>query len=96
MIVGNTSKPKTVTIKNAGSKKTGLAVSIESESASIAVFAVKSTCSTPLEPGQSCKVSVTFSPTGTTAQTGSLNISDNVIGSPQSVGLSGTGRAAKK
>jgi hypothetical protein len=49
-----------------------------------------------LEPGQSCKVSVTFSPTGTTAQSGSLQIVDNVIGEPQSVPLSGTGKAAKK
>jgi sugar lactone lactonase YvrE len=94
--VGTTSAPKTVTITNAGKKKKGLAVSIESESASPPVFAVKSGCEKTLEPGKSCKVSVTFTPTDTTRQTGSLKIVDNVIGSPQSVSLSGTGKAKKK
>jgi len=94
--VGTTSKAKTVTIENAGKKKTGLAVTIESESASPPVFAVKSECKETLEPGKSCKVSVTFTPADTTRQTGSLKIVDNVIGEPQSVGLSGTGKAAKK
>jgi sugar lactone lactonase YvrE len=93
--VKTTSKPKTVTIKNAGSKKTGLAVKIESESASPAAFAVTSECAQTLEPGNSCKVSVTFTPANTTAQTGSLQISDNVVGEPQSVGLSGTGKDPK-
>jgi len=93
--VETTSKPKTVTIKNAGKKKTGLAVSIESENASPPVFAVTSECKETLAPGQSCQVSVTFTPTGTTEQTGALTINDNVIGSPQTVGLSGTGKAPK-
>jgi len=94
--VETTSKPKTVTIKNAGKKKTGLAVSIESENASPSVFAVTSGCKETLEPGKSCKVSVTFTPTDTTEQSGALTINDNVIGSPQTVGLSGTGKAPKK
>ncbi len=94
--VGTTSKPKKVTIKNAGKKKTGLAVSIENEGASPPVFAVSSECKETLEPGKSCKVSVTFSPTDTTVQSGKLTIDDNAISSPQSVRLSGTGKAAKK
>jgi hypothetical protein len=94
--VATTSKPKTVTIKNAGKKKTGLAVTIDIETASPPVFAVTSQCQETLEPGKSCKVSVTFSPTDTTAHSGSLKIYDDVIGSPQSVKLSGTGKAPKK
>jgi sugar lactone lactonase YvrE len=94
--VGTTCKPKTVTIKNAGSKKTGLAVNIEVESVSSSVFAVKSQCKETLAPGKSCKVSVTFTPADTTTQTGSLKIYDSAIGSPQSVGLSGIGKTAKK
>ncbi len=93
--VGKTSKAKTVTIKNDGSKKTGLAASIEMENASPSVFAVKSECETTLAPGMSCKVSVTFEPMDTTPQTGSLMIFDNVTGAPQSVGLSGTGKVLK-
>jgi len=92
--VGNTSKAKTVTIKNAGSR-TGLAVSIEMESASPSVFAMKSECEKTLKPGKSCKASVTFHPTDTTPQSGSVMIYDNVIGQPQTVDLSGTGKAAK-
>ena len=95
--VGKTSKPKSVTIKNNGNKKTGLPVNVEMESASPSVFAVKSQCKKTLSPGKSCKVSVTFKPVDdTTAETGSLMIFDNASGSPQSVGLSGMGKAAKK
>jgi sugar lactone lactonase YvrE len=96
VVVGTTSAPKTVTIKNAGKKRTGLAVSIESESASPPVFAVESECEETLAPGKSCTVSVTFTPADTKRQTGSLMIYDNVIGSPQSVSLSGTGKDPKK
>ncbi len=96
--VGVTSKPKTLRIKNADKKKTGLAVTIVSEglSASPSPFAVTSQCATTLEPGQSCRVSVTFTPPDTTEQTATLMIYDNDVGSPQSVSLSGTGKAAKK
>ena len=95
--VGKTSKPKTVTIKNDGNKKGGLPVTIEMESASPSVFAVKSQCKKTIKPGKSCKVSVTFKPVDdTTAETGNLMIFDNASGSPQSVPLSGTGKAAKK
>jgi hypothetical protein len=94
--IGKTSKAKSVTLKNSGSKKTGVAVSIESETASPPVFTVKSGCEKTLKPGKSCKVSVTFNPPDTTLRTSSLMIFDNLAGSPQSVGLSGTGKAAKK
>jgi hypothetical protein len=95
--VGKTSKAKDVTIKNEGSKKTGVPVSVEMESASPSVFALKSQCDKTLAPGKSCKVSVTFKPVDdTTAETGSLMIFDNTSGSPQSVSLSGMGKAPKK
>ncbi len=93
--VGKTSNSKSVTIKNSGNKKTGTAVTIEMEGASPSVFSVKSECQKTLAPGKSCKVSVTFKPTDTTERNGSLMISDNVTGSPQSVSLSGMGKAAK-
>jgi len=92
--VGHTSKAKHVTVKNAGKKKT-LSVDIEMESVSPSVFVLKSECEKALAPGKKCKVSVTFMPTDTTPQTGTLTITDNVTGEPQSVGLSGTGKAPK-
>ncbi len=95
--VGKTSKFKRVTIKNNGNRKTGVPVNVEMESASPSVFAVKSQCKKTLKPGKSCKVSVTFKPVDdTTAETGSLMIFDNASGSPQSVSLSGMGKAARK
>ena len=95
MTVGTTGQPKVFKIKNAGSKKTGVSVNIEMEVASPPVFAVKSECAQTLAPGKTCSVSVTFTPTDTTPQIGSLKIYDNVTGSPQSVPISGTGKAAK-
>ncbi len=90
-LVGKTSKAKSVTIKNDSPKKSKLDVSITGETTA-APFAVKSQCSKTLAPGKSCKVSVTFSPTDTTAQTGSLTINDDAAGAPQETSLSGTGK----
>jgi hypothetical protein len=91
--VGTSSEPRTVTIKNVGKKKKGLAVSIGMETASPSVFVVKSECQEMLAPGKKCKLLVTFSPTDTTPQTGTLMIFDNAIGAPQTVSMSGTGKA---
>ncbi|HXM89627.1 MAG TPA: choice-of-anchor D domain-containing protein [Candidatus Acidoferrum sp.] len=95
MTVGKTSKPKTITIKNGGKNKKGAALMIEMENVSPSVFALKSKCVKALKPGKSCKVSVTFKPTDTSPQTGTLMIIDNAANSPQQVGLSGTGKAPK-
>jgi secreted trypsin-like serine protease len=93
--IGTISKTKTVKIQNKSSKKSGISVSITSESTT-APFAVTNGCATTLAPGESCKVSVTFSPTDTTEQTGELTISDNETGAPQEVSLKGTGKEPKK
>jgi hypothetical protein len=67
------------------------------ESASPSVFTVKSQCDKTLAPGKKCKLSVIFTPLDdTTEETGSLMIFDSATGSPQSVGLSGMGKAPKK
>jgi hypothetical protein len=42
--------------------------------------------------GASCEVGVTFTPTQTGLRTGDLTFTDNAPNSPQSVGLSGTGK----
>ncbi len=93
-IVNSVSKPKTVTIKNGASKKSAVSVIVTGESAA-APFAVSSECVTSLAPGKSCKVSVTFNPTDTSAQSGELIINDDETGEPQQIPLSGTGKAPK-
>jgi hypothetical protein len=94
-IVGKTSKPKTLVIKNLGKKKTGLPLTIQMETVTPGAFAIKSQCRKKLKPGKSCKVSVTFKPPNTTPQTGTLTIIDNATGGPQMVELSGIGLPPK-
>jgi sugar lactone lactonase YvrE len=94
--VGKTSKPKTLTIKNASSKKTGMPASITMEVSSSQVFTVTSQCDKVLKPGKKCKVKVTFRPPDTTPQTGTLTIVDDATGGPQVVQLSGTGAPPKQ
>ena len=91
--VGTTSKPKTVTITNSGRKRS-MPLSVAMESASPPQFAITSQCEKILKPHKSCKVSVTFKPTTTTPQLGTLTIVDDDPNSPQSISLSGTGKPA--
>lgn len=56
-------------------------------------FSVSSTtCSSTLNPGSSCVLSVTFRPASTGSQTATLRLTDNAANSPQSVALSGSGK----
>lgn len=56
-------------------------------------FSQTSTCQLPavINPGKSCSVSITFTPTAAGARQAILMITDNAPGSPQSAPLSGTG-----
>ena len=87
--VGSVSPAQSVTITNTGTQTltfTGISAGGD--------FSSTNTCTTNvLNVGQSCTASVTFTPTASGARAGSLSISDNAAGSPQSVVLSGTGVA---
>ncbi len=52
-----------------------------------------STCGSSVAVGNYCAASVVFSPTALGTRTGTLSFNDNIAGSPQTVGLSGTGIA---
>lgn len=87
--VGDSSSAQTVTITNTGTQT----LTISNITAN-GDFSQTNTCGAlqnVLNVGQSCAISVTFSPTSSGARNGSLAISDNATGSPQSVALSGTG-----
>ena len=56
-------------------------------------FSQTNNCTT-LNPGASCTVNVTFTPTATGSRTGSVTITDSAPGSPHSLSLSGTGTTA--
>ena len=85
-VVGTTSTPQTVQISTNGS------LSITSIMTS-AEFTQTNNCGNSLPPGGSCQVSVTFTPSATGIQNGTLTISDSGTGSPQTAPLSGTGKA---
>jgi hypothetical protein len=86
--VGTTSAPQTVTLTNTSS----VAATISSIAVTGPYVRASSTCGSTLAAGSSCAVSVTFTPTVSGTQTGTLAITDNAIGSPQLVGLTGRGR----
>ncbi len=86
--IGTSSAPVNVTVTNNQTVPLGIA-SIQTA----APFAQTNTCGTSVAAGQSCVISVTFAPTAAGPSTGTLSITDDGPGSPQSVALSGTGVA---
>jgi hypothetical protein len=54
-------------------------------------FAQTNNCGSVLAAAASCTINVTFTPTATGTRTGALWITDNAVGSPQAISLSGTG-----
>ncbi len=91
--VGTTSSGQTVTVKNTG----GVALTISSVAIGGADpndFSSTNTCTAPVQPNQTCSLTVTFSPTATNTRTAALTITDNAANSPQSVPLTGSGGAA--
>jgi phospholipase C len=90
--VGTRSTPKTVTLTNTGTTSLTIsAISIIGTNA--ADFAKTTTCSlgSPLGPGLSCTINVSFKPLQLGARAAALAIRDDGGGSPQQVPLSGNG-----
>jgi hypothetical protein len=57
-------------------------------------FSETNTCGATLAPGANCPINVSFSPATAGVLTGSLSVSDNDAGSPQTITLNGTGAAS--
>ncbi|MFZ0226728.1 MAG: choice-of-anchor tandem repeat GloVer-containing protein, partial [Mycobacterium sp.] len=83
------SKAKVVTIKNVNTGSATLDLTGFAISPPFAISANR--CKATLAPGKSCSLSITFTPTGAGASTGSLSITDNGPTTPQTVVLKGTG-----
>lgn len=84
--VGATSTSQSLTLANPGTAP----LAITSIAASNG-FSETNSCGSSLAVGATCTIAVTFSPAWTGATTGSLTVTDNAAGSPQTVSLSGTG-----
>jgi hypothetical protein len=88
--VGTTSVARQVIISNKGNSTVSIS-SIAITGTNTDDFAETNTCGSSLASGASCKIVVTFTPTAKGKRTANVAITDNGGGSPQMVGLSGTG-----
>jgi hypothetical protein len=91
VVVGTTSKGKTVTLTNTGNAT--LNISNIATSGDFSLTTSSKPCGSTLAAGSNCKIEVTFTPSQLGARTGTLTITDNAPGSPQTVPLSGNGTA---
>ncbi len=88
VFVGTTSNAKKAVITN-----TGPVQIVVSQLTITGDFAIKKNgCFKGLPPGAFCNIVVTFTPTQLGPRSGTLKIFDNVLNSPQTVTLSGTGK----
>jgi len=90
--VGTTSTAQTVTVTNNGTATLSI-TSVAITGANASAFGQTNNCGSSLAVGANCTISVTFSPMASGSDTASVSISDSAAGSPQTVGLSGTGTA---
>jgi hypothetical protein len=88
-VLNTSSAPKTVTLTNTGSATLNLSISASGD------FSQTNTCGTSVMAAANCTISVTFTPAATGTLTGTLSITDNAPGSPQTVPLNGVGTAVK-
>ena len=89
-LVGTSSPAQTVTLTNNGNSALGIS-SLVVAGANPGDFPETTTCGSSVAAGVSCTISVTFTPTTSGSRTASVSITDNASGSPQTVGLAGTG-----
>jgi hypothetical protein len=84
--VDTTGLPQNITLTNNGDAPltlSGVQASTQ--------FGSTNGCTSTLAAGVSCTISVFFDPTSAGAQTGTLTLTDNAAGSPQTIPLSGAG-----
>jgi hypothetical protein len=82
---GSTSSPQSATL-TAGS--TALTISAITTTGD---FSQTNNCGTSLAAGATCTINVTFAPSAPGARTGTLNVADSDLSSPQTLALNGTG-----
>jgi sugar lactone lactonase YvrE len=86
--VKTSSSAQTVTLNNIGAAT----LTITSFN-STGDFSQTNTCGSSVAAGGSCTISVIFAPTTSGSRSGTISLSDNAAGSPQTVVLTGTGSA---
>jgi len=92
VLVNATSPEQSVTLTDSGDAVLNLTSIIAS--GDFALVTTGSSCpygGGTVAPGTKCTIDVTFKPTATGSRTGTVTITDNGLGSPQTVQLTGTG-----
>jgi hypothetical protein len=87
-IIGTTSPSQAATLTNTGNQPIAI-----SQIAATAPFSQTNNCPSTLQINSSCQINVAFTPTDKGTVNGTLSVSDDAVGSPQTVELSGTGTA---
>jgi uncharacterized repeat protein (TIGR03803 family) len=87
---GISSSPLVTTLTNSGNLPLTI-TSIQINGADSSDFVQTNNCPSSLPPNNSCKISVTFTPTTTGNRSAAVSVADNAPGSPQSVPLTGVG-----
>src|ERR671934_695999 len=88
--IGTTSVPQSVTVSNTGTA--GLFINSAAVPNTLDFTVVGDGCSgLTLQPGSSCSMSITFSPTASGTRSAAFTLTDNAPNSPQTVPLTGTG-----
>jgi hypothetical protein len=85
--VGTSGLPQSVTLTNTGTAT----LTITNVTTSPSDFGSLNACGSSLAAGASCAIGVFFDPTVNGTRTGTLTITDNAAGSPQTVTLTGSG-----
>ena len=85
--VGGTSKPKNSTLTNLGSTNLTIASMVVSGD-----YAQTNNCGSVVGPGNSCVISVTFSPTQQGTRPGTVTVTDSDMRNPQVITLTGIGQ----
>lgn len=88
-VIGTSSASQAITLTSTGTA----ALNITSIAAS-GDYSQTNNCGTSVAAGGSCTITVSFTPSATGTRGGSITVTDNATGSPQSASLTGTGTAA--
>jgi len=88
--VNTTSLARTITLSNKSHSTVNI-TSIAITGPDTNDFAETNTCGTSVASGASCFIKVKFTPSGKNSRTAAVSITDDGGGSPQTVGLAGTG-----
>jgi len=87
-LVGTVSTPQMIILTNSGvSTLTITSIVVSGD------YGISSTCASSLAAGKKCSITVSFAPTAAGTRTGTVSVTDNAPGSPQTVSLTGTGIA---